>query len=635
MKSINLSTASKPVLLDPAILCDTRMMLCANSGGGKSHALRLIAEQVGNQIPTLIIDPEGEWATLRTHVQCILVGPGGDVQADPKFAKQLARKLIEADCSAILDLSDLKSGEKRQFVRFFLEGLLAVPRSLWGARIVIVDEAHKFAPESGREAESRQAVIDLMDSGRKRGLGGILATQRLSKIAKDAVAEANNLMLGRFAQDLDLSRASDLLGFTGKQEWQRLRTLKPGEFLALGPAFDHDGVASFRTNSETKTEHPKPGARHLVTPPKPSKKIVELLAKMSDLPQEVDQETELKRLRAEVKDLKGRSVNRTDPDQVAVAVQKAEDKLHIQMQRAIQRIRNQLLSALRSEHESAGKQIYKILETVLTNTTAAMKHGEELTEKVEREFQAAHPVPGRVGDYIVPADHGPVPVVPTCPACTRSEWVVRSRRDDDGAGILWFCRTCVYEWREDSQPKRKPGGWKGKVKGADDFDAPLANGKTSEISGAPYRLLVALLQQAKPISRSRASLLAQMSPKSSTFRNAMSVLRNASPVLISDFSGGDLEATSDAHALYDGKWKALPTGDDLIGYWTNYLGGAPQRLFEVLADHRGWLSRERASDLAEMSPTSSTFRNAMSQLRRLGLMDDQNGKIALGSELAE
>jgi hypothetical protein len=574
MKKIDLSppgSTLKHARLDPAVLVDTRMMLCANSGGGKSHALRLIAEQVGNLIPTIILDPEGEWATLRTHVHAVLVGPGGDVQAEPKLAKKLARRLVEVDCSAVVDLSELKAQPKRAFVREFLEGLLSVPRKFWGARLVILDEAHKFAPESGRDAESRQAVIDLMDSGRKRGLGGVLATQRLSKIAKDAVAEANNLMLGRFAQDVDLRRASDLLGFTGRKEWDTIRNLKPGEFMALGPAFNHNGILAFRTSNELQTEHPKPGARHLVAPPKPSKKVKGVLAKLGDLPQEAAAELEERaELRKRVRELEGelRKAERGGPSQ-------AVDDLVAGAVLKERKIRDKLVQAIDANHKRALGQATRRLG------------------KIGRDLQV---VIGSLGGV-------PLNVPPPEDYGGEDDRPIRPEREPEPPAA----------------PRERP---------AVSADAPS--------SGAAYRLIVALLQQGKPTSRPRAALLSQLSPKSSTFRNAMSTLRNADPPLMRDVDNGELEATEDAHAEYGAHYEPLPTGDGLVAYWRGRLGGADQRLFDVLVEDAGEpIGRTEAADRAELSPKSSTFRNAMSKLRRLGLMADHGSDLALGKELLQ
>ena len=52
--------------LDLPTLVDSRLLIQANSGGGKSWLLRLIAERAG--IQTIMLDNEGEFASLREAV---------------------------------------------------------------------------------------------------------------------------------------------------------------------------------------------------------------------------------------------------------------------------------------------------------------------------------------------------------------------------------------------------------------------------------------------------------------------------------------------------------------------------------------------------------------------------------------
>jgi DNA helicase HerA-like ATPase len=69
---------------------------------------------------------------------------------------------------------------------------------------LVILEVDIYCPERGSgEAESTEAVISLMSQGRKRGFSGIIATQRLSKLHKDAAAEANNVIIGRTWLDAD------------------------------------------------------------------------------------------------------------------------------------------------------------------------------------------------------------------------------------------------------------------------------------------------------------------------------------------------------------------------------------------------------------------------------------------------
>ena len=202
----------------------------------------------------------------------LLVGAGGVLPANPRQAALLARRLIEYKVSAVIDLYELKLAERRQFVKLFLESLIHLPRELWRPTLVILDEAHIYCPERGSgDAESTEAVISLMSQGRKRGYAGIIATQRLSKLHKDAAAEANNVIIGRTWLDADQARAGDALGLS-KSDRLKLRDLAQGEFYAFGPAFSRPGVVHFRSD-RVRTTHPRPGQRHLLTAPAPSQAI--------------------------------------------------------------------------------------------------------------------------------------------------------------------------------------------------------------------------------------------------------------------------------------------------------------------------------------------------------------------------
>ena len=268
-------------------LVDTRLLIQANSGGGKSWLLRLIAERAG--IQTIVLDNEGEFASFRETLDMLLIGATGELPANPRHAALLARRLIEYKVSTVVALYELKLAERRQFVKLFLDSLIHLPRELWRPALVILDEAHIYCPERGSgEAESTEAVIGLMSQGRKRGYAGIIATQRLSKLHKDAAAEANNVIIGRTWLDADQARAGDALGLS-KADRLKLRDLDQGEFYAFGPAFSRPAVVRFRSD-RVRTTHPRPGERHLLTAPAPSKAIRGVLSKFTDLPHEVEAE---------------------------------------------------------------------------------------------------------------------------------------------------------------------------------------------------------------------------------------------------------------------------------------------------------------------------------------------------------
>lgn len=277
------------VAIDLPRLLETRLLIQANSGGGKSWAIRRILEQTAGQVQQLVIDPEGEFATLREkHDYVIAAAHDGDALAHPRTAALLARRLLETGVSAILDIYDLKTHERQSFVRLFLDALTNAPKSLWQPCLVVLDEAHVFCPEAGK-AEAAGAVIDLATRGRKRGFALVAATQRLAKLHKDTAAELLNKLIGRTGLDVDVKRAADELGMTPKEAVVQLRGLEAGNFFAFGPALSQ--AVRKLTVGPVRTTHPKAGDRALKAPPKPTAAIVAVLPKLADLPREAEAET--------------------------------------------------------------------------------------------------------------------------------------------------------------------------------------------------------------------------------------------------------------------------------------------------------------------------------------------------------
>src|SRR5256884_5644377 len=255
MATISLSNQTS---IDLPTLIDTRLLIQANSGGGKSWLLRRLLEQSHGKVQQIVIDLEGEFATLREKYDYVLAGKDGDTPAEPRSAYLLAKRLLELNVSTIIDLYELHYQDRKQFVRLFLESMINAPKHLWHPCLVVIDQAHKFCPEK-EQSEASSAVIDLATLGRKRGYCAILATQRLSKLHKDAAAECNNKLIGRTTLDVDIKRAGEELGFTSKEQAIEPRNLEAGAFFAFGPAISQD-VIEMKIGS-VRTTHPKAGSR--------------------------------------------------------------------------------------------------------------------------------------------------------------------------------------------------------------------------------------------------------------------------------------------------------------------------------------------------------------------------------------
>jgi len=227
----------KEIKVSLSALIQTRLLIQANSGGGKSYTVKRLLEQSYGKVQQIIIDPEGEYRSLQEKFDYILIGNNGDVdlEFDSKSVAALPAQLLELRASVVIDLSDLSLGQKTLFVAEFLNAMLKVGKHLWRPCLVIIDEAHLFCPQVG-DAASKQAVIDLCTRGRKRRFCAVLATQRISKLSKDAAAELLNKLIGRTMLDIDRKRAGDELLISSRKKLAKLRELEPGEFYAFGPA---------------------------------------------------------------------------------------------------------------------------------------------------------------------------------------------------------------------------------------------------------------------------------------------------------------------------------------------------------------------------------------------------------------
>jgi uncharacterized protein len=257
-----------PATLDLEELLATRLLVQGNSGSGKSHLLRRLLEQSAPWVQQCVIDPEGDFATLGERFGHLVI----DAEAQSEHGLQLAGERARIHrVSTVLNLEGLDAEGQMRHAAAFLGGLFEIGRDHWYPMLVVVDEAQLFAPAVAGEVsdEARKlslgAMTNLMCRGRKRGLAGVIATQRLAKLAKNVAAEASNFLMGRTFLDIDMARAADLLGMERRQA-EAFRDLERGHFIALGPALSRRPLGLVIGGTETEARNlsprlmPMPGA---------------------------------------------------------------------------------------------------------------------------------------------------------------------------------------------------------------------------------------------------------------------------------------------------------------------------------------------------------------------------------------
>ena len=299
---IGARSGGQRAVFDLEELLATRLLVQGNSGSGKSHLLRRLLEQSAPWVQQCVIDPEGDFVTLADAFGHVVI----DAASVERELVAIAERVRRHRVSVIFNLEGLDVDRQMRAAATFLNGLFDADRDNWYPALVVVDEAQLFAPaaSSDAEEESRRqslgAMTNLMCRGRKRGLAGVIATQRLAKLAKNVAAEASNFLMGRTFLDIDMSRAADLLGMERRQA-ETFRNLDRGQFVALGPAIGRkpERVAIGPVKTEARGGGPKltplpeagedaaelifrPGAEEIRPRPTPATtSVVDVLAQLS------------------------------------------------------------------------------------------------------------------------------------------------------------------------------------------------------------------------------------------------------------------------------------------------------------------------------------------------------------------
>ena len=561
-----------PVDLDEII--KSRMLLQANSGGGKSHIIRKFAEKSHGKVQQIIIDPEGEFHTLREKYEYLLVAKGNqaDIQIDSRHAPLLARKLMETEADAILDLYELNPFERIRFVKIFLESLVNLPKNLWHPCLIVIDEIHTFAPESksGR-SESLSSVAALASRGRKRGYAIIGATQRISKLSKDIAAELNTKLIGRCSLDGDRKRAADELRI---KESIILRKLKH-EFYAFGPAISNDNILV--KAHKTDTTHEEIGNIKQYIPANKSK-INSLMKNFAELPQEaeIDLKTKeglqlrIRELQAKIRQTeKSQQPKQNDPQ----IIEKAYQRGLRDGERESKEIINTQEKYIQSIKRSASK-IKQSIANLQSNTdhdfALILQTGPNIPEKLPRpEMMGRTPIE-KDAQASVNLDHGRLQTITASPTNNNS---------------LGRCET---------------------------------------------QILIALKQKGTPLTKFQIAVIAGYSFKAGGFNNAISKLKTNGLI---ESQENQLVLTELGHLEVQEENTIPPTHEDILQFWTQKLGKCPASILRLVCQG-GDFTKDYIAQMTNYSATAGGFNNGLSKLKSLGLITkESNGNYKAAEEL--
>lgn len=506
--------------IDLSELLESRALILADSGAGKSWLIRKMAEECSGKVQQIIIDPEGDFITLREKYPFALVSKhGGDLPLNIRYAETLAHKILETGLSVIVDLYELKKPERIAFVKIFTDALVEAPKKIRRSCIVYYDEAQMFCPQD-KSADSYSSIIDICARGRKRGLCAVLATHRASIMNNDAMAQCKNKFMGSTSLPDDQRKVAHELGLYDKEEIRNLRNLGKGEFYAFGNAISKE-ILKFKV-TQVKTTHLKSGGKLKSPPPTPAA-IRKIVSKLESIPEEAEGDLKSKQeMLAKIKLLQQqlKIAQKAQP----VVVEHKEDK---KLLHKLGELQSQLLTA---NEESAE---WKKLATELHSTLVAVQKyidttTPELKINVKRPKTKAKLIP-------VKFDNGKLTV--------KSPGLAKALRN---------------------HPMNK--------------DRPVPSGESdNNIPEGEKAVLTWLCQVGHPVERRQLTVVTGYKRSS---RDAYIARLKKKGYVAS--SGSGVEATQTGINALGNNYTPLPTGDELQQYWLKELPEGERKVLEIL-----------------------------------------------------
>lgn len=562
-------------------------------------------------VPFVEFDPSGvAWGARSSFdgskpsgMQILVIGGRhGDVKLERGAGADVAREVIRANISCIIDFQGEPKSVYRQFAKDFCETALEINDS---PRVFILEEAHELVPQLVRPDQTAtfDAVSRLVGQGRNMGIGVVLVSQRTMKIHKDVLSQCDWVLVFGLSGPHDKKAMKEWVHDKDIEDevWEQFETglsklAKQHAWFwspeAFGGAFKVVKIRNFTTFHPDRTHLRKLGLldRKPVTTDIAGIKV-KLGTVMAKLAEEKTAAVDAKRLQHQVKQLEAQLAKEKARPPPAPAGPKVEVKrieIPVVTDAQIRRVEQVV------EKASAAAVALTTVSEVLLRETAQLQREIRLTKARPAAAELQAPPPRQF--------------VPT---------LVRHKQPP---------RLETPAIREARASARLDGSTHSVGDGCDPPHEDLP-----AVKAGARRMLQELAQRTE-LNRRQVATLSRISPKSSTYRDYLSVLRRRGFIA----ERGDILQLTPAGRdfLGDDIPEAPQTTQEILQAWRPKLKlGAARMLDAIVEAHPNALSKEALGTASGISVSSSTFRDYLSVLRRNGLAATEGDQVGAGEAL--
>jgi len=222
-----------------------KTVILSKSGYGKSYTSRVIIEDGQKNGNTFtIIDPQDAYLNLKGFEYVKI--------SDVKDPKAYGILLAQSRKNTVIRTKHESEEDQNKFLHTFLTSYKKNIQK--GIQTLVIDEVHKFAPE-GANTLSKNVVRGLSQENRSDGLGIITVTQRVSRLDKTILSQADNLFIGRVTSFRDKEAVKNYID--NPEDLEKIAVLEKGQFYLYGLT-DEPSIVQIRKAETTHSgEAPK------------------------------------------------------------------------------------------------------------------------------------------------------------------------------------------------------------------------------------------------------------------------------------------------------------------------------------------------------------------------------------------